>query len=147
MKFYTNIERREIHLPAKLKMGYVPFFITSINDMISEIDDVEETIVIYCSSYGGDLNAVTAIVDCINSIDIKVNTLCFGACMQESVLILASGTGERIMSKNSNIMVSDNITKLLSDVTNKEKDFWKKSYDLYLNSNQCLEYGIVDRIV
>ena len=172
MKFYTNIERREIHLPPELTMEYVPFFITSINDMISDMDDDKDNIVLYCSSYGGDLYSALAIMDCITGMDIKVNTLCFGACMSASALILASGTGKRVMSKNSTVMVHSavfdegktsyvvkssehlrdlkiNVTKLLSDVTNKEEDFWKRSLknDLYLNSNQCLEYGIVDRIV
>ncbi len=65
MKYYHSIERREIHLPSDLTMEFVPFFISTINEMISISS---KDITIYCSSYGGDLYAAFSIIDYINLI-------------------------------------------------------------------------------
>ena len=169
MKYYKSIERREIHLPSELTMEFVPFFISTINEMISMSS---EDITIYCSSYGGDLYAAFSIIDYINLIEAKVNTICIGASMSAASIILGSGTGERTMSKNSTLMIhsavfeegktsymvrsSDhlkelkiNILEVLSKIFNKDKDFWKSKIkdDLYLKSEECLDLNLIDKII
>ena len=169
MKYYKSIERREIYLPSDLTMEFVPFFISTINEMISISS---EDITIYCSSYGGDLYAAFSIIDYINSLDIKINTICFGAAMSAASIILGSGTGERTMSKNSTLMIHSavfeegktsyvvkssehlkelkiNILEVLSKISNKDKDFWKSKIkeDLYLNSEECLDLNLIDKII
>tara|TARA_R110002051_G_scaffold248328_1_gene307898 strand:- start:621 stop:1130 length:510 start_codon:yes stop_codon:yes gene_type:complete len=169
MKYYKSIERREIYLPSDLTMEFVPFFISTVNEMISISS---EDITIYCSSYGGDLYAAFSIIDYINSLDIKINTICFGAAMSAASIILGSGTGERTMSKNSTLMIHSavfeegktsyvvkssehlkelkiNILEVLSKISNKDKDFWKSKIkeDLYLNSEECLDLNLIDKII
>ena len=104
---------------------------------------------------------------------VKVNTHCVGTCMSAASVLLACGTGNRTMTKNSTVMVHEgssieigkatdvmrgvedlkdlqkNINKILGEVTNKDEDFWVKIQrnDSYLTPEQCLEHGIIDEIV
>ena len=125
------------------------------------------------SSYGGDVYAMLGTIDYFNSLPVKVNTHCIGACMSAAAVILACGTGKRTMSENSTVMVHEgsafevgktsdvvkgadhlkklqiNINRILGKVTKKSKAFWTETskQDTYLTSTQCLEYGIIDEIV
>ena len=124
------------------------------------------------SSYGGDVYAMLGTIDYFNSLSVKVNTRCIGACMSAAAVILACGTGKRTMSENSTVMVHEgsafevgktsdvikgadhmkklqtNINRILGDVTKKTQEFWEdvSKQDTYLTSEECLEYGIVDEI-
>ena len=124
------------------------------------------------SSYGGDVYAMLGTIDFFNSLPVKVNTHCLGACMSAAAVILACGTGKRTMSENSTVMVHEgsafeagktsdvlkgadhlkklqsNINRILGEVTNKDQEFWEEvsRQDTYLTSEECLEYGIVDEI-
>tara|TARA_R100000750_G_C2285990_1_gene73062 strand:- start:282 stop:632 length:351 start_codon:yes stop_codon:yes gene_type:complete len=112
-------------------------------------------------------------IDYFNSLPVKVNTHCIGACMSAAAVILACGTGKRTMSENSTVMVHEgsafeagktsdvlkgadhlkklqtNINRILGKVTKKTQEFWEEvsKQDTYLTSEQCLEYGIVDEVV
>ena len=124
------------------------------------------------SSYGGDVYAMLGTIDYFNSLPVKVNTHCIGACMSAAAVILACGTGKRTMSENSTVMVHEgsafevgktsdvikgadhmkklqtNINRILGDVTKKTQKFWEEvsKQDTYLTSEECLKYGIVDEI-
>ena len=124
------------------------------------------------SSYGGDVYAMLGTIDYFNSLPVKVNTHCIGACMSAAAVILACGTGKRTMSENSTVMVHEgsafevgktsdvikgadhmkrlqiNINRILGDVTKKTQKFWEdiSHQDTYLTSEECLDYGIVDEI-
>jgi|TARA_B100001094_G_C18098285_1_gene754258 ATP-dependent Clp protease, protease subunit len=125
------------------------------------------------ASYGGDVYAMLGLVDYIHNMDIKVNTHCVGTCMSAAAVLLACGTGERTMTKHSTVMVHEgsavevgkstdvmrgvdhlkelakDINELLAEVTNKDVKFWKRMNrnDTYLDAAQCLEYGIIDKII
>ena len=125
------------------------------------------------SSYGGDVYAMLGTIDYFNSLPVKVNTHCIGACMSAAAVILACGTGKRTMTQNSTVMVHEgsafevgktsdvikgadhmkrlqiNINRILGDVTKKTQKFWEdiSHQDTYLTSEECLDYGIVDEIV
>ena len=143
MKYYKSIERREIYLPSDLTMEFVPFFISTVNEMISISS---EDITIYCSSYGGDLYAAFSIIDYINSLDIKINTICFGAAMSAASIILGSGTGERTMSKNSTLMIHSAVFEEgKTSYVVKSSEHLKE--DLYLNSEECLDLNLIDKII
>ena len=112
-------------------------------------------------------------IDYFNSLPVKVNTHCIGACMSAAAVILACGTGKRTMSENSTVMVHEgsafevgktsdvikgadhmkrlqiNINRILGNVTKKTQKFWEEisHQDTYLTSEECLDYGIVDEIV
>jgi|TARA_Y100000033_G_C2725701_1_gene100709 ATP-dependent Clp protease protease subunit len=127
------------------------------------------------ASYGGDVYAMLGLVDYIRGLEpiVKVNTHCIGTCMSAASVLLACGTGERTMTKNATVMVHEGsafeagkttdvmkgvdhlkelqkeINKLMGSVTNKDERFWELTQrnDTYLNAEQCLEYGLIDKIV
>ena len=131
------------------------------------------TINLNIASYGGDVYAMLGLVDYIQGLDVKVNTHCVGTCMSAASVLLACGTGERTMSKHGTVMVHEGsafeagkttdvmkgvdhlkelqkeINKLMEEVTNKDARFWELTQrnDTYLNAKQCLEYGIIDKII
>ena len=131
------------------------------------------TINLNIASYGGDVYAMLGLVDYIRGLDVKVNTHCVGACMSAASVLLACGTGKRTMTKHSTVMVHEGsafeagkttdvmkgvdhlkelqkeINEILGEVTKKDARFWELSgrNDTYLSAEQCLEYGIIDKIV
>ena len=135
--------------------------------------NVDKDINLNIASYGGDVYAMLGLVDYIRGLDVQVNTHCVGTCMSAASVLLACGTGLRTMSKNATVMVHEgsafeagktsdvmkgvdhlkklqvNINKLMAEVTNKDERFWELTQrnDTYLNAEQCLEYGIIDKIV
>ena len=60
-------------------------------------------------SVGGDVYEMFGIIDYIESLDknsdIKVNTICRGKAMSAAAMVLACGTGKRLASKRSTIMI------------------------------------------
>ena len=153
------------------------FDIDSLYSTIVKCDYLQRTnprtsINLSIASYGGDVYAMLGTIDFFNSLPVKVNTHCLGACMSAAAVILACGTGKRTMSKNSTVMIHEgsafevgktsdvlkgadhlkklqtNINRILGEVTNKDQEFWEEvsRQDTYLTSEECLEYGIVDEI-
>jgi ATP-dependent Clp protease protease subunit len=132
----------------------------------------KKDVTLVISSYGGDVYAMLGTIDYFNSLPVKVNTHCIGACMSAAAVILACGTGKRTMTENSTVMVHEgsafevgktsdvikgadhmkklqiNINRILGDVTKKTQKFWEdiSHQDTYLTSEECLDYGIVDEI-
>jgi ATP-dependent Clp protease protease subunit len=132
----------------------------------------KKDVTLVISSYGGDVYAMLGTIDYFNSLPVKVNTHCVGACMSAAAVILACGTGKRTMSENSTVMVHEgsafevgktsdvikgadhmkklqtNINRILGNVTKKTQEFWEdvSKQDTYLTAVECLEYGIVDEI-
>lgn len=133
----------------------------------------QEDINLNIASYGGDVYTMLGLVDYIRSLPVKVNTHCVGTCMSAASVLLASGTGERTMTKHATVMVHEGsaietgkvgdvmkgvdhlkelqkeINKLMGEITNKDARFWELTQrnDTYLNAQQCLEYGIIDKII
>ena len=154
------------------------FDIDSLYSVITRIDyllrvNPNTDINLNIASYGGDVYAMLGLVDYIRSLPVKVNTHCVGTCMSAASVLLASGTGERTMTKHSTVMVHEgqafeagkttdvmkgvdhlkelqkDINKLLGEITNQDARFWELAgrNDSYLNAEKCLEYGIIDKIV
>lgn len=124
------------------------------------------------TSYGGDVYAMLGLVDVIRDLPVKVNTHCIGTCMSAAAVLLACGTGQRTMTKNATVMVHEGsafeagkttdvmkgvdhlkklqleINKIMADVTNQDERFWELTQrnDTYLNAEECLKYGLIDKI-
>ena len=132
----------------------------------------EKDINVNITSYGGDVYAMLGLVDVIRALPVKVNTHCVGTCMSAAAVLLACGTGTRTMTKNATVMVHEgsafeagkttdvmkgvdhlkslqkDINKIMAEVSNKDERFWELTQrnDTYLNAEQCLEYGLIDKI-
>ena len=140
---------------------------------IQRVNPTDDPITLHITSYGGDLYSALGLIDTIQSFPVKVNTHAVGACMSAASVLLACGTGKRTMTKHSTVMVHEGsafeagkttdvmkgvdhlkelqkeINKLMGSVTNKDQRFWELTQrnDTYLNAEQCLEYGLIDKIV
>ena len=126
------------------------------------------------NSNGGDVYDMLGIIDYIETLDIKVNTICRGRAFSAAAVILACGTGTRMVSKRSCVMfhesssyldgvkmsdmtayinnlklIEDDVCEVLAKRTKKPAEWWRQQQktDLFLTANQLLEFGIIDEII
>ena len=170
LEWGINLNSNTMYLTYEIDTDQLYAVTTRFDNFIQYNKDKDINLVI--SSYGGDVYAMLGTIDYFNSLPVKVNTHCLGACMSAAAVILACGTGKRTMSENSTVMVHEgsafeagktsdvlkgadhlkklqsNINRILGEVTKKDQKFWEEvsKQDTYLTSEQCLEYGIVDEI-
>ena len=138
-------------------------------DSISH-DDIS----IYINSPGGSITSGMAIYDTMNFIKSDVSTICIGMAASMAAFILSSGKkGKRYILPNSEVMIhqplggaqgqateikiaakrilklKDKLNKILSDNTNNDikKIEIDTERDYFMDSNEALEYGIVDKII
>ncbi len=170
LEWGINLTSNTMYLTYEIDTDQLYAVTTRFANFIQYNKDKDINLVI--SSYGGDVYAMLGTIDYFNTLPVKVNTHCLGACMSAAAVILACGTGKRTMSENSTVMVHEgsafeagktsdvlkgadhlkklqsNINRILGEVTKKDQKFWEEvsKQDTYLTSEQCLEYGIVDEI-
>ena len=170
LEWGINLGSNTMYLTYEIDTDQLYSVMSRFDNFVQHSKDRDINLVI--SSYGGDVYAMLGTIDYFNSLPVKVNTHCIGACMSAAAVILACGTGKRTMSRNSTVMVHEgsafevgktsdvikgadhlkklqkNINRILGEVTNKDQDFWEEisKQDTFLTSDECLEYGIVDEI-
>ena len=140
-------------------------YLDSINN-----DDIN----IYINSNGGSVTAGMAIYDTMNFVKSDVSTICIGMAASMAAFLLSSGEkGKRYSLKNSEVMIHQplggangqateikiaaerilrirkKMNKILSLNTGKsyqkiEKDTER---DYFMNSDEALSYGIIDKIL
>lgn len=132
-----------------------------------------DPITIIINSDGGDVYEALGMIDYIQSLSVKVNTICRGRAMSAAALLLCSGTGTRAASKNSTIMfheISSGLFGKSSDMkanmdhmnklegmtldlytqnSNQGIEFWKEKTvkDYYLTATEALELNVIDTII
>lgn len=133
-----------------------------------------EDISIYINSPGGSITSGMAIYDTMNFVKSDVSTICIGMSASMAAFILACGTkGKRYILPNSEVMIhqplggtqgqatdikiaTDRIMKLknrLNSILAKQtgKSLKKITNDTerdnFMNSNEALKYGLVDKII
>ena len=133
-----------------------------------------DDISIYINSPGGSITSGMAIYDTMNYIKSDVSTICVGMAASMGAFILSSGTkGKRYALKNSEVMIhqplggasgqateikiaaqrilklKDKLNKILSINTNQniKKIETDTERDNFMDSNEALEYGIIDKIL
>jgi len=125
------------------------------------------------NSPGGDIYEMFGIIDYIETLDVKVNTICRGRAFSAAAIILTCGTGTRMMSKRSTVMFHqsssflggkmsditaylDNVKSLeviiydmLAAKTNKDAEWWKNKMrsDCFLTADELIEIGVIDQII
>ena len=170
LEWGINLTSNTMYLTYEIDTDQLYAVTTRFDNFIQYNKDKDINLVI--SSYGGDVYAMLGTIDYFNTLPVKVNTHCLGACMSAAAVILACGTGKRTMSKNSTVMIHEgsafevgktsdvlkgadhlkklqsNINRILGEVTKKDQEFWEEvsRQDTYLTADECLEYGIVDEI-
>ena len=147
--------------------------IIRMRSLLQNRDNKKAPVNLMINSPGGDVHEMLGIIDYIESLDVKVNTICRGRAFSAAAIILACGTGTRMMSKRSTVMfhqsssflggkMSDisayldnvkNIEKTIYDIlaekTNKDQAWWKDNMktDLYLTAEQLKEFNVIDEII
>ena len=133
-----------------------------------------EDISIYINSPGGSVTAGMAIYDTINFIKSDVSTICIGIAASMAAFLLSSGKkGKRYCLPNSEVMIhqplggaegqateikiaaerilklKDKLNQLLSKNTGKPLKIIEKDTerDYFLEANEALEYGLIDKIL
>ena len=137
-------------------------------------EDKDKPINLVINSSGGDVYEMLGIIDYIETLTVPVNTICRGRAFSAAAVILASGTGVRMVSKRSCVMfhesssyldgikmsdmsayinnlnkIEDDVCELLASRSNKDAIWWKQQQriDMFLSAEQLLEYGIIDKII
>ena len=133
-----------------------------------------DDISIYINSPGGSITSGMAIYDTMEFIKSDVSTICIGMAASMAAFLLSCGTkGKRFILPNSEVMIhqplggvsgqateikiaaerilklKEKLNKILSNNTNKDFDTISKDTerDYFMNSDEALEYGIVDKII
>ncbi len=129
---------------------------------------------IYINSPGGSITSGMAIYDTMNYIKSDVSTICIGMAASMAAFLLSSGKkGKRYILPNSEVMIhqplggaqgqateikiaanrilrlKDKLNKILSINTGKDLSVIENDTerDYFMDSNEALEYGIVDKIL
>lgn len=160
---------RTIFLMSEIEADVAGKLITRLFQLDSYGDD---DINLLLNSPGGGVTDCFAVYDTIQAIESKVNTICFGMANSAAAILLAAGTGKRYASRNSEIMIhepsmivggkssdlqsqSDQINRMNRQMAEILEKHTKKSYndilkdikkDMFLNTDEALEYGIIDEI-
>ena len=136
--------------------------------------DSTKDISLYINSPGGSITAGMAIYDTMNFIKCDVSTICVGLCASMGAFLLAGGKkGKRYALPNSEIMihqplgggqgqatdisimanrlikVKKKLNSILSKNTGKSIEEIEKDTerDHFLDPNDALEYGLIDKII
>ena len=133
-----------------------------------------DDICLYINSPGGSITAGMAIYDTMNFINSKVSTICIGMAASMAAFLLSSGEkGKRYCLENAEVMIHQplggaqgqateikiaaerilklkkRLNKILCDNTGKslKKIENDTERDYFMDSNEALNYGIVDDIL
>ena len=133
-----------------------------------------DDISLYINSPGGHVTSGLAIIDCMNIIKSNVKTFCVGKCYSMAAIILACGTkGKRFTLEHSEVMIhspstctegkaeeielsakriintKEILANLLAKNSNENKKKIKKllAVDYFMNPEEAIEFGIIDKIL
>lgn len=129
---------------------------------------------LYINSPGGSITAGMAIYDTMNFIKSDVSTICIGMCASMSAFLLSSGKkGKRYSLPNGEVMIHQplggaqgqateikiaaerilklkaKLNKILSENTNQDikKIEQDTERDYFLDAEEALDYGLIDKII
>lgn len=180
-KFGKNVHTFDID--TKLFQNRIIFFSGAVTqesakDAVTQLlylDSVSnEDINLYINSEGGSISDGLAVVDTINAIGSKVNTVGVGLCASMGSILLVSGTGVRKCTSNCQILLHtasscsgianvheakvdyEHLTKMndltmniLANRTNYTLEELRQltSHDYWLDASTALEKGLVDCVI
>lgn len=129
---------------------------------------------LYINSPGGSISAGMAIYDTMNFIKSDVSTICIGMAASMAAFLLSTGScGKRYILPNAEVMIHQplggvqgqateikiaaerilklkkKLNKILSETTSKDIETINNDTerDYFMDSDEALEYGIVDKIL
>jgi ATP-dependent Clp protease protease subunit len=175
MDYGLDVDSSTIYLYGDILDGTLYDFVLKVKALMHMRDDAkkEEPINIVINSDGGDVYEALGMIDFMQGLNVKVNTVCRGRAMSAAALLLCAGTGTRAASKNSTIMfhemssgiygkssdmkanvqhmekLEEILVDIMSQNSNKDSKFWKEITlkDYYLSPEEALNLGVIDRII
>ena len=178
IEFAVDVEDSIVYIVGEIEdFGLYDFMVRCRSIIKNREEDDDSPINVVIDSPGGDVYEMFGIIDYIESLErnsnIKVNTICRGKAMSAAAMILACGTGKRLASKRSTIMIhegssmqagkssdlkaahkynahlEDMANSILGDKTIKDKKFWSEQTktDLYLSAKDAQKLGVIDGII
>ena len=178
IEFAVDVEDSVVYIVGEIEDFGLYDFMVRCRSILKNREDGDTTpINVIIDSVGGDVYEMFGIIDYIESLErnsnIKVNTICRGKAMSAAAMILACGTGKRLASKRSTIMIhegssmqagkssdlkaahkynahlEDMANSILGEKTIKDKKFWTEQTktDLYLSSKDAQKLGVIDGII
>jgi len=175
LEWGLDAESNIVYLSDEITEHTLPELIQKFRTVLrfNDPNEGKKPINLMINCMGGDLISTLGIIDYINSLDTKVNTICRGGAMSAAAVILTCGTGTRYMSPNSTVMfhegsmmemgrvtdvknsikwsevLLEKIYGLLADKTNQDIEFWKNTLqaDTYLTAEECIKLGVIDEII
>lgn len=166
----TKSKSRILHLFKEINSENVEKIVTKLLEL--DKDRKRRSITIYVNSGGGSTDAGWALVDIMEKCKCPIKTIGVGEICSMAVPILLAGTiGRRYISKRAFIMIhsisvdaSDYLEHAKSRILNAEQiekiydDYLldrsnlpkkiidnAKSKEVWLNSKECLKYGLADK--
>ena len=148
-------------------------FIIRMRSLLQHRKDKTAPVNLMINSPGGDIYEMFGIIDYIESLDVKVNTVCRGRAFSAAAIILTCGTGKRMMSKRSTVMFHqsssflggkmsditaylDNVKSLekiiygmLESKTKQDAEWWKNKMrsDMFFTADELLEISVIDQVI
>ena len=147
----------------------------SVVAQILYLDSINhDDISIYINSPGGSVTAGMAIYDTMNFVKSDVSTICLGMAASMGAFLLSSGeNGKRYILPNAEVMIHqplggaqgqateikiaaehilklrEKLNRILAKNTNQDLETIESDTerDNFMNSNEALKYGIVDKII
>ncbi len=180
IEFAVDVEDRVIYLCGEIEDYALYDFMSRCRTIMKYhkgTDKESEPLNLVIDSNGGDVFEMFGIIDYIESLDknmgVKVNTICRGKALSAAAVILAAGTGRRMASRRSTIMLHEGSSmasgkqsdvkaagkyfdylnnmanEILEIKTQKDRKFWDANIktDMYLTSKEALKLGVIDVIV
>lgn len=175
MDYGIDVEASSVLLFGEIMDGSLYDIITRIRAILHmrKDENKNDPINLIINSDGGSVYEALGIIDYIQSLDVKVNTICRGRAMSAAALILCAGTGVRAASQYSTIMfheissdiygkssdmkanvqhmekLEEILLEILKSNSNKDKDYWKNVTikDYYITPKNALDMGVIDAII
>jgi ATP-dependent Clp endopeptidase proteolytic subunit ClpP len=170
-----NINDSVVYLHGDIMLGNLFDLISKVRIILANRpeENAQDPINLMINSNGGDVYEALGMIDYIESLSVPVNIIARGRAMSAAAMILACGTGKRIASKLTTIMLheasaeifgksadikanADHIDGLENDFytmmaekTNQTEEFWRKSCrkDFYISAARAKELGVIDEVI
>ncbi len=169
------LKDRIIVLHEPIEHGLAGLIIAQL--LFLEKEDPKKDIYLYIDSPGGSVSEGMAIFDVMNSISCDVVTIGMGLCASMGAFLLAAGTkGKRYILPNARVMIhqphnigggiegqttdilisaetfrktKEHMIKYLSQFTGQKQEKIRNDIerDYWLNSQEAVEYGLVDKVL
>ena len=166
------LKDRIIFLGTEIDDGVANTVIAQL--LFLESQDKTKEIKLYVNSPGGSVTAGLAIYDAMQYVKPDVSTICVGMAASMAAVLLAAGAkNKRLALPNSEVMIhqvlggvqgqatdikihaerilkmKDRLNDILAKHTGQPKNKLEKDTDrdYFMNSDEAVEYGIIDRII